>query len=184
MPTDQLPFNGHTLVASFMEIDMNLMLENISLQSGSNNTTFCNIYTSDGYSLTNTVLGGLASEDNLLLALENAAFEDGYDLDMIRDGFSQGHTGVVSFTYNNIRETMYYVPIHRTDWMLTYLIRESVISEQIDTISEGIVKRSLILSLITAAVLFGVFITMLTQIRRTMKLAMEIESSEAMQQEM
>ena len=49
VPTDQLPFNGHTLVASFMEIDMNLMLENISLQSGSNNTTFCNIYTSDDY---------------------------------------------------------------------------------------------------------------------------------------
>ncbi|MBO6283512.1 MAG: hypothetical protein J6M63_06235, partial [Pseudobutyrivibrio sp.] len=71
-PTDRLPYQGHFLVVCFMEIDMESMLENISLQSGSNNTTFCNLYTTDGYSLTNTVLGGLASEDNLLVALNNA----------------------------------------------------------------------------------------------------------------
>ena len=48
MPTDSLPYEGHHLVVCFMEIDMDQMLENISLQSGSNKTTFCNIYTSDG----------------------------------------------------------------------------------------------------------------------------------------
>ena len=32
-PTDRLPYQGHFLVACFMEIDMQSMLENISLQS-------------------------------------------------------------------------------------------------------------------------------------------------------
>lgn len=184
MPTDRLPYEGHYLVVCFMEIDMQQMLENISLQSGSNNTTFCNIYTSDGYSLTNAVLGGLASEDNLLTALDSADFEDGYSIETIRSGFSDGRTGVVSFTYNDIKETMYYVPVHQTDWMLTYLIRESVISAQIDTISDGIVKRSLFMSLLTALVLTAVFVFMLMQTRKVTKLALERETSEVMQQEL
>ena len=184
MPTDRLPYQGHFLVVCFMEIDMEQMLSNISLQSGSNNTTFCNIYTPDGYSLTNAVLGGLASEDNLLTALTGARFEDGYSIDMIRDDFSNGNTGVVSFTYNDIKETMYYVPVHRTDWMLTYLIRESVISAQIDTISEGIVRRSLGLAVITTLVLAGVFVMMLLQVRKATRLSLERENQEVMQQEL
>ena len=116
MPTDRLPFEGHFLVVCFMEIDMDYMLKNISLQSGSNNTTFCNIYTAKGYSLTNMVLGGLASENNLLSAMERADFEDEYNIEKMRDDFAKGQRGVTSFTYNNIKETMYYVPVHRTDW--------------------------------------------------------------------
>lgn len=184
VPADRLPFEGHNLVVCLMEMDMEKMLENISLQSGSDNATFCNIYSSDGYSFTHAVLGGLASEDNLLTALEKASFEENYSIDMIRNGFAEGKSGVVSFTYNNIKETMCYVPVHRTDWMLTYLIRESVISDQIDTISEGIVKKSLALAVLTTVVLAGVFGVMLSQIRRSTRLAIEREMSEEMQQEL
>ena len=183
-PTDRLPYEGHFLVACFMEIDMERMLANISLQSGSNNTTFCNLYSSDGHSLTNTVLGGLSKEDSLLSALQNASFEEGYSLEKIKTDFSAGLTGVVSFTYNGIRETMYYVPVHGTDWMLTYLIRESVISSQIDTISEGIITRSVAMAVLTTLVLSAVFVMMLIQTRKATKLALEKETSEMLQQEM
>ena len=184
MPTDRLPFENTHLLVCFMEIDMSTMLESISFQSGSNGTTFCNIYTPEGESLTNMVLGGLASEDNLLTALENATFEDGYDLGSMRQDFAQNNSGVASFTYNGITETMYYVPIHKTNWMLTYLIRESVISDQIDTISNGIVNRSLFMSLITALVLTIVFVIMIIQTKKAMKLTMDAETSELMQQEL
>ncbi|MBQ9608922.1 MAG: response regulator [Lachnospiraceae bacterium] len=184
VPTDRLPLEGEHLVVCFMEIDMDHMLEAISLQSGLNNTTFCNLYSSDGSSLTNMVLGGLASEDNLLLALSNASFEDGYSIDTIRKDFDEGNTGVISFTYNDIKETMYYVHVRGTDWMLTYLIRESVISEQISTISDGIVRRSFVQSLITAFVLLAISVMMLIQTRRALKLSLERETSEQMQQEL
>ena len=184
-PTDRLPYEGHFLVACFMEIDMETLLENISLQSGgSGNTTFCNIYTSDGYSLANEVLGGLAKEDNILTALGNASLDDGYDIDTVRSDFAQRNSGVVSFTYNGVRGTVHYVPIHRTDWMLTYLIRESVISDQIENISDGIVQRSLLMSILTAFVLLVVFGMMLMQIRKATRLEIERETSEEMQQEL
>ena len=184
VPTDRLPFEGNFLVVCFMEIDMDYMLKNISLQSGSNNTTFCNVYTSEGYSLTDMVLGGLASEDNLLSALENAEFDEEYNLEKMRENFSKSQRGVASFTYNDVKETMFYVPVHRTNWMLTYLIRESVISTQIDTISEGILKRSFTMSVLTALILSAIFIFMVFQTRKASKLAHERETSEMMQQEL
>ena len=184
VPTDRLPLEGKVLVVCFMEIDMDNMLESISLQSGSNNTTFCNIYTSDGKSLMNMILGGLASENNLLTALSRAEFEDGYSVESMTADFAEGRSGVASFTYNGIRETMYYVPIHQTDWMLTYLIRESIIGEQIDAISEGIVRRNLAMSVVSALILAGVFFFMIIQTRRNAKLMLEKETSEVMQQEM
>ena len=178
VPVDNLPLEGETLTVCFMEIDMAKMIEDVSLESN-NNTTFCNIYTSRGESLTNMVLGGLASEDNLLEAMEHAEYDEGYSLEKMKDDFNNGRDGVVSFSYNGIRETLYYVPVHATDWMLTYLVRESVISEQINSISESIIRRSLIHSILTALVLAAMFALMVVQMRRASKAALEKEVSEA-----
>ncbi|MBR6343219.1 MAG: cache domain-containing protein [Selenomonadaceae bacterium] len=146
MPVDQLALEGKTLVACFMEIDMNRMLKNLSLQTDNKNTTFCNIYTRKGDALTNMVLGGLASETNLLEALSNATFGRGNSFQSVAADFEAGKHGVVSFTYGNIRETLCYVPIKDTDWMITYLVRDSIINEQISSIADGIAKRSLVQS--------------------------------------
>ena len=42
MPVDRLQYEDHYLVVCFMEMSMDRMLSNIGLQSGTNNTTFCN----------------------------------------------------------------------------------------------------------------------------------------------
>ena len=179
MPADNLPFVGKTLVACFMEIDMTRMLEAVSLQSTGNSTTFCNIYTKDGIALTNIVLGGHSSEKNLLTAMESAQFEGGYSSDKMKRDFENGIKGFAAFTYENVKETMYYVPVHGTDWMLTYLIRESVISEQISEITDGIVARSLIHSIITALVLVSMFVMVIIQLKKAEKARLEKETAAA-----
>ena len=179
VPVDRLPIAGKNLVVCFIEMDMAKMLTNISLQSTGNNTTFCNLYTNDGTPLTNVVLGGLSGENNLFKAMENAKFENGGNMGEVRKDFDALRTGVVSFTYNDVKETICYVPVHGTNWMLTYLVRESVISNQISSISEGIIQRSLIQSILTALVLAAVFGVMIMQMRRAAKLNLEKEISEA-----
>ncbi|MBQ7607742.1 MAG: response regulator [Desulfovibrionaceae bacterium] len=176
-PVDRLPFMGDHLVVCFMEIDMATLLQTISLTSN-NNTTFCNLYTSAGDSLTDSVLGGLANETNLLKALENASFQSKGALERMRENFLKKRPGVVSFTYNNIRETMNYVPIHGTDLMLTYLVRESVITAQISSIYEGMITRNLLQSIATILVLAALFGVMISQIRKAAKVALEKEVSE------
>ncbi len=184
VPVDRLPLDGKTLTVCFMEIGMNTMLEGVSLQSDNNNTTFCNIYTKDGTSLTDMVLGGLASEDNLLEALEHAGFDDYTTADKVRSDFENGKGGVVSFTYNDIKETLSYTPIKGTDWMLTYLIRESVISDNISSVSRGIIAQSLVQTFLTALVLLIMFSFMFLQSKKNARLAIEKETSVVKQEEL
>ena len=142
-PLDDIPFIGHKLGACFMEIDMNRLIEGLAISSDSSGATFCNMYTSSGAPLTNMVLGGLASEDNLITALEGAEFDAGYSFEGVKNDFQEGTPGKASFTYHDIRETLDYKPVPGTDWMVTYLIRESVISDQVSGISEGLQEQLL-----------------------------------------
>lgn len=179
VPLEGFSFEGKRMQICFMEIDMKQLLEGISLRSADNGSTFCNIYTRDGVALTDMVLGGLAREDNLLDAMGNATFEEGFSLDHLKGDFNDGHRGVITFTYNGIKENLYYVPIGGTDWLLTYLIRESVIQDHISTIFRGIVVRSLLQSILTAAVMLAMFAIVIVQNRRSARLRLEKETSEA-----
>ncbi len=178
IPVNDLYLEGKKLVVCFMEIDMEKMLEGVSLISDNNGTTFCNIYTKDGVALTNMVLGGLASEDNLLDAMGKAEFENGMTAEKVRDDFENKARNYATFTYGGIQETLSYVPIKGTDWMLTYLIRNSVISENISSVSDGIIARSLIQTIATATILLVLFSILLMQSKKNAALAVEKEATE------
>ena len=178
VPVSDMTLEGKELVACFMEIDMNEMLRGVSMESDNAKTTFCNIYTRDGIALTNVYLGGLAVEDNLLDAMKNADIKTGNYEEFLND-FKNGQRGEVTFAYNGTTETLSFVPVTGTDWMLTYLIKETVIAEQINPVSDRIVIRSLVQSVVAAIVLAGMFVFIIYQIRRNAKLSIEKETSEA-----
>ena len=179
LPIEPMALQDRTLNVCFLEIDMQQMLQGVSMQSQDSESTFCNLYTSGGAALSDTVLGGLAVEDNLLEALAGAQFENGYSLEKVTSDFASGTRGVVSFTYGGIRETLSYVPVNGTDWLLTYLIRESVISERIGSVSDGIIRRSVVQSVLTALVLLGLFAVIYGQTRRSARITLEKETAEA-----
>ena len=178
VPVD-IPFQGETLTVCFMEIDMKEMLAGVSMEANEDSSTFCNIYTSEGIALSNTVLGGLAVEDNLLDAMRIAQFHEGYSYEQFLSEFTNGVAGEASFTYGDIQETLAYVPVDGTDWLLTYLIRDSVISERISTISEGTISRSVLQSILTVVVLLVVFAVIIGQTRRNAQQTMARETAEA-----
>ena len=178
VPVDKMLGDRH-LTVCFMEIGMKNMLENISIVTQDTGATYCNIYTGGGIPLSDQVLAGAADESSLFDALANAEFMDGYFLDQVKDDFAQGRKGTVSFTYKGTREMLTYAPVQGTDWMLTYLIRESVISERISSVSSGIITRSLIQSLLAALVLGMMFAFIIHQNRKNAKLELEKETAEA-----
>ena len=178
-PIDPISFQGEKLIVCFMEIDMDELLAGVSVDAQNTDTTFCNIYTSDGYALSNTVLGGLAVEDNLLKALKKADFDTGYSYEQVVEDFAKSNKRELTFTYNDIQETISYVPITGTNWMLTYLIRESVISDQIGAISSRIATRSTILSLLTLLVMLAMFGFIFYETRKNSRLMLETETAQA-----
>ena len=174
-----IPFQGKTLSVCFMAIDMQEMLSGVSMTTHTGHATFCNIYTKTGAALTDSVLGGLAMEDNLLDAMQLAVFEPPYSYESFTREFQSGTRGVVSFTFNGIRETLAYIPVNGTDWQLTYLIRESVISERVSTISRGTVRRSMVQSALTVAAMLVMFGFIIAQTKRNSSLLLEQETAEA-----
>ncbi len=175
----RVSFQGEELTVCFMQIDMAEMLNGVSMRSQEEGATFCNIYTRSGVALSNTLLGGLAKGDNLLEVMRSADFEDGYSYDRFHGEFTEGKRGAASFSYGGIRETLSYVPVEETDWMLTYLIRESVIGAEISSISEDILRRSLAQSLLTVLVLLGLFAVIFVQTRKVSRAEAERERTEA-----
>ena len=178
-PIDHVSFNGGELLVCFMEIDMKEMLQGVSMNSQNSDTTFSNIYTSDGVALTDMILGGLAEEDNLLDVLENCDYEKDYSYEKVKKDFAEHVSGEASFTYKGIRETLSYIPVEGTDWMLTYLIRESVISQKISSISRGILLRSIVQSVLMVVVLSAVFMLVIAQNRKNALLRIEKETADA-----
>ena len=170
-----LNFEGKKLSVCFMEIDMKEMLSGVSMDSSADDATFCNIYTTDGIALSNTILGGLAVEDNLIEAMEIAEYDKGYSFEKFLDSFKNGNRDQVSFTYNGIKETLSYAPINNTNWQLTYLIRESVISDKISTISQGIINRGIVQMIVTVGAMLMMFGVILNQIKRTTRYQLEKE---------
>ncbi len=178
VPVDSIPFMDHVLKACFMEMEMEEMLKGVSVASDSSDTTYCNIYSSEGVALSNTVLSGQARDNNLFKALEIAKFDKDYSLDQVKRDFADHKKGVITFNYNGIQETLTYVPIDGTDWMLTYLIRENVISERIGSVSQDTIIRSIIMSCLATAILLAMFSIIIGQIRRNSRLILEKETAE------
>ncbi len=110
-----VPFQGKTFCVCFMAIDMSEMLAGLSMDVQDSGATFSNLYTGGGIALTDQVLGGQAPGTNLLEAISQAEFDEGFSYDQIVEDFAQGNRGVVSFTYDNIPETLSYVPVAGTD---------------------------------------------------------------------
>ena len=173
-----LSLNGNKLIACAMEIDMDVMLQGVSMASQSTDATFCNMYTNDGIALSNTVLGGLAAEDNLLDALAHAEFDSGYSYDQLLRDFAEGNRGIATFTYDGVTETLSYAPIEGTNWFLTYLVQDDVITERIGSVSDGIIQRSLIQTILTVIVLAAMFLFIASQMRKNARLALEQETAE------
>jgi signal transduction histidine kinase/CheY-like chemotaxis protein len=172
-------FQGDTLKVCFMEMDIAQMLQGISMKSDEKNATFCNLYTREGNPLSEDVLGGYATEGNLLEALEHAEMDKGYSLEQVKEDFSEGRQGRISFLYNERKETLSYMPIEGTDWLLTYLIRESLISDKISSITSRTLTRSTLQSLLTVLALLAMFFFIIRQNRRNAMALMEKETAEA-----
>lgn len=179
LPVDHLPFGGEKLVVCFMEIDMKDMLAGVSMQAQESGATFTNIYTSNGVALRNTVLGGLAVENNLLDALSRAEYADDYSYEKVRRDFENLQSGVTSFAYNGSHETLSYVPVEGTDWLLTYLIHESVISEKVGNISYRIITQSVLQSALIVVLMLLIFVFIIRQNRQSARLLLEKETADA-----
>lgn len=63
----------------------------MSISSDERNSTFCNIYSAEGISLSDIILSGQADVSNLFTALEKAEFDKGFSLENVKRDFAEGN---------------------------------------------------------------------------------------------
>ena len=87
-------------------------------------------------------------------------------------------TGADFFTYEEMKEGLCYIPVEGTNWMLTILIRNNVISEQISSISSGMMSRGIIQIFITVFSMLVVFLILIHQSRKNAMILLEQEKED------
>ncbi|MDE6760703.1 MAG: response regulator [Lachnospiraceae bacterium] len=177
VPVEDIVFQGSRIKVCFIQINIDEMLSSLTLQSG-NNETYCSLYYRNGESLTNSDFGNFKGESNLLSALSQADINDKFSYEQLEDDFENGVSGQISFKYQGYQEDLCYIPIEDTNWMLTILIRDNVISDQISSISSGMMSRSIIQIVITVIVMLVVFLILIHQYRRNARFLLEQEKAD------
>lgn len=164
-PVENIVFQGAQMKVCFIQLNIDEMLSSLTLQA-SNNETYCSLYYHNGEGLTNSDFGNVKAGKNLLSELKEADVTQGFRYEQMLRNFTGGKAGQISFTYKGMQETLSYIPVEGTSWMLTILVRDNVISSQISSISSSMLKRSIIQIAITVIVMLLVFLVLIFQSRK------------------
>ena len=156
IPASDLTIMGKPFKACFIQIEIKDIIE--LLTEDDQGRTYFALYSKKGSNLSGTRLGSVISNQNILDAAKELLPEDVWKENC--DHFASNARGSMTFSSEDAKETLCYVPIQDTGWEFAVLIRESVIQDQIRGISEGSLSANrkqiaviLIAVLILAAVL-------------------------------
>ncbi|MDE6905996.1 MAG: response regulator [Lachnospiraceae bacterium] len=177
VPVDNIVFQESRIKVCFIQINIDGMLSSLTLQTGGNET-YCSLYHRNGEDLTNGDFGNFKAGNNLLSALSDAKIDKGFKYGEMEEAFKNGKSGQIAFQYRGLRETLCYVPVEDTNWMMTILIRDNVIFDQISSISTDMMRRSIIQIVITVMVMLVVFLVLICQSRRNARILLAQEKAD------
>ena len=177
IPTPDFCIMGKRIKDCFVQFDIDDIV-NLLAFDDQGKTQFA-LYSKSGANLSGTEMGPLISNRNLFEAIEGIISED--DLEEIRERFTNGTEGNLSFVSGSTHETLCYVPIQGTGWEMAVLICESVIQDQIRDISENGLNTSrdmIFFTLVSTLILAVVLLYQFRSLSKA-KLAAEEENSRA-----
>ena len=168
---------GKQFKACFVQIDINDIVELLAFDD-QESTNFA-LYSENGGNISETELGQLIGTKNIFDATKSNVSEEKWNA--FRDDFANRKRGTLTFTINDVVDTICYEPVPDTGWELVVMIRESVIQDQIREISEKSLatNRMQILFLLIVASLFSTILFYMIRRVANEKLKEEKENSKA-----
>ena len=179
IPTPDLIIMEKNFKACFVQIDINDIVDLLAFDD--QGRTYFGLYTKNGTNLSGTELGPVIKRDNLFDALQSVVSVK--ETENLRDHFNNEKDGSITFSSGETSETLSFVPIEGTGWEMAVLIKESVINDQINDISESnlrITRNQIIFTLISVFLLATILLLIVLKLSRD-KLAEEQKNSKAIQ---
>ena len=172
-PVSGLYFNNSKITACFAEINIAQMLRSMTYRQ-ENMETYFNLYYKNGESLTNTEFGKLPAGQNLFSAITSTK-EDSKKLKKLKNDFAEGNSGLAEVNYGNEEAHIYYIPVNNTGWMLTILVYENAINDQVSSSISDLMKHTRVHISFTISLILLLFISLILIIRSTSRLKIEQE---------
>ena len=173
VPVTGVYFNNSKIIACFVEININQMMRYMTYRYD-NMETYVNLYYKNGESLTNTAFGNIPSGLNILSVI-SAGDNDSKKFKKIKNDFESGVAGLEEVYYSGEEAHLYYIPVQNAGWILTILVYETAIDEQVSTNIESLMKQTRIHVFFIFALLFFLSICLILIIRNASHFKLEQE---------
>ena len=172
IPVSGISFMEKNIKACFVQVDIEGIVKGLALDSDANQTAF-GLYYCNGDNLTELNFGPFGADDNLLEAMRNGMGDAEWE--GLNKDFYEERQGGVEFTHNGVRQTLYYVPITDANWMLTVLVADDLILEQVRSVGDEMVTRSVIQIVVTGAALLAYFGAIIWRTSKTSAAMLAVE---------
>ena len=163
VPVSGLYFNNSKITACFVEININQLMRSMAYRYD-NMETYVNLYYKNGESLTNSDFGKLPAGVNLLSTISSSENESKKIKKIIND-FEAGGSGLVNINYGDEEAHLFYIPVKSTGWILTILVYETAINDQVGSNIESLMQQTRTHVFFIFALFFLVFIEFILIIR-------------------
>ena len=173
VPVSGLYFNNSKITACFVEINIAQMMRSMTYRH-ENMETYFNLYYKNGESLTNFEFGNIPAGLNLLSVI-SASEKDSRKVKQITNDFATGDSGLVEVEYGNETAHLYYIPVKNTGWILTILVYENVISEQVSTNIASLMHQTRTHVFFTIALIALLFLVLVLIIRNASRFKLQQE---------
>ena len=167
VPVSGIYFNNSKITACFVEINIDQMMQAMTYRQD-NMDVFFNLYYKNGESLTKSDFGELGAGQNILTAIGSLDINE-EKIKQIKNDFNEGLSNFVDLIYGDETAHLYYVPVSNTGWMLTILVYETSIGEQIGSSISSLMYHTRLHAIITVAVILLLFIILILVIRANSK---------------
>lgn len=158
VPIKDFRLLDRNIIACFMQIDIGSIVGSLTYEDTSDTgNTFIGLYYKNGDNLTNSFFDDITPGQNLLVYLKENLLSDGQSFEEIEQSFRNGEKGLATVKSDGETEFIYYLPVEDTDWMLTVMVHDNTIADQLEYTSNTMMRRNNILMVAISVFIIAIF---------------------------
>ena len=167
VPVQGIQMNGKKLVAGFIQLDIDAVVGSLNrdTKTGADKTAI-GLYHKNGDDLTTSSFSDIEVGTNLLQHISKTELKEGQSFKDVEQSFHNMQSGSVTIDHNGHTEYIHYAPVEGTDWMLTVLVHDNTIADQLEYTSSMMLRRNILQLLITAILIVIVFVGVISMYKR------------------
>lgn len=173
LPSTRVTVEGKELIGGMAGMSTKALTEKLFLRNDEA-LTFASVITVEGDYVAKVPHIHLEDDSNVFSALSSQAqFEKQFSLEKMKADIREGKSGMIAYYLDELLHFTYYAPIEDTQWYSVTVMHYDTISEDVETVSDTVVRNSRIQMALVLVIVGGIFCIYLVQRRKTEAMRLE-----------